>query len=435
MTRAKRSLDVLIAEDSPTQAEQLRFLLEAEGHRVRVAAHGRMALEAAGAHPPDVLITDIVMPDMDGYELCKAIKSDDALAGVPVILLTALDSIVDIARGLACGADNFIRKPYDPDLLIERIESLLRNRELRKQGTTELGLEIYLAGERHVITSGREQMLDLLISTYEEAIKANEEVKRREHEVRCLNEALEQRAEALEAANKELETFSYSVSHDLRAPLRVIDGYSAILQEEYASGLGGEGGRLLDTVRESVQRMSRLIEHLLEFSRLTKQSMNRARCDMTAMARHAFDELRDELRIAAGGASVAGPPEFILDALPDAYGDPELIRQVWVNLISNAIKYSSRREQPMIRVSARTSGGECVYRVEDNGAGFDMRQAGKLFTVFQRLHRADEFPGSGAGLAIAQRIVERHGGRIWARAEVDRGATFEFALPAADAQA
>ncbi|HLX03474.1 MAG TPA: response regulator, partial [Trinickia sp.] len=155
MARSKRSLDVLIAEDSPTQAEQLRFLLEAEGHRVRVAAHGRMALEAARTHTPDVLITDIVMPDMDGYELCRAIKADDALAGVPVILLTALDSIIDIARGLACGADNFIRKPYDPDALIERIESLLRNRELRKESKTQLGLEIYLAGERHFITSGR----------------------------------------------------------------------------------------------------------------------------------------------------------------------------------------------------------------------------------------------------------------------------------------
>jgi len=432
MARSKRSLDVLIAEDSPTQAEQLRFLLEAEGHRVRVAAHGRMALEAARTHTPDVLITDIVMPDMDGYELCRAIKADDALAGVPVILLTALDSIIDIARGLACGADNFIRKPYDPDALIERIESLLRNRELRKESKTQLGLEIYLAGERHFITSGREQMLDLLISTYEEAIKTNDELKRREQEVRRLNEDLQQRAAALEAANHELESFSYSVSHDLRAPLRVIDGYSAILQEEHASALGDEAGRMLGTVRESAQRMSRLIEQLLEFSRLTRQSMSRARCDMTAMARRAFDELRDERRIASSDAT---PPEFLLDVLPDAFADPALIRQVWVNLIANAIKYSSRREQPVIRVSGRTSGDECVYSVEDNGAGFDMLLADKLFAVFQRLHRADEFPGTGAGLAISQRIVMRHGGRIWARAEVDRGATFEFALPCADAQA
>lgn len=128
------------------------------------------------------------------------------------------------------------------------------------------------------------------------------------------------------------------------------------------------------------------------------------------------------------------PPEFLLDALPDAFADPALIRQVWVNLISNAIKYSCRREHPVIRISGSMSGGECVYSIEDNGAGFEMRLADKLFTVFQRLHRVDEFPGTGVGLAISQRIVKRHGGRIWARAEVDKGATFEFALPASDAK-
>ncbi|AWV05076.1 hybrid sensor histidine kinase/response regulator [Burkholderia sp. JP2-270] len=434
MTRTRQSVDVLIAEDSATQAEQLRLLLEEAGHRVRVAVHGRMALEAARAHKPDVLITDIVMPDMDGYELCKTVKADDTLADVPVILITALNSIVDIAHGLACGADNFIRKPYDPNALIERIDYLLSNRELRKESKTQSGLEIYLAGERHFITSGREQMLDLLVSTYDEAIKTNEALKQREQEVWHLNKDLEQRAAALEAANRELESFSYSVSHDLRTPLRVIDGYSSILQEEYANRLGDDGQRLLGTVRESAQRMSQLIEHLLEFSRCTRQSISRTRCDMTAMARHVFDELWRDPGSAPGGRGSTMPPEFLLDALPDAFADPALIRQVWVNLISNAIKYSCRREHPVIRISGSMSGGECVYSIEDNGAGFEMRLADKLFTVFQRLHRVDEFPGTGVGLAISQRIVKRHGGRIWARAEVDKGATFEFALPASDAK-
>jgi hypothetical protein len=417
-------VDILIAEDSPTQAEQLRFLLEMQGHSVRVAANGRVALDSARARMPALLITDVLMPEMDGYELCRAVKDDDALCDVPVMLVTSLTSICDVARGLACGADNFIRKPYDPDALIDRIDYLLRNRELRRSSQARIGLEIDLRGERHVVNSGKEQILDLLVSSYEEAIQAHAELKRREHEVSRLNEELEQRAAALEAANKELESFSYSVSHDLRAPLRVIDGYSAILQEDHASQLDEDGWRLLGSVRENVGRMARLIEGLLEFSRSGWQSISYAEFDMTAMAHRVFDELRGDPR----RDSDASMPAFVVDALPPAWGDPILIRQVWVNLISNAIKYSSCREHPAIRVSGQVRGGETFYSVQDNGAGFDMKYADRLFGVFERLHGAEEFPGTGVGLAIVQRIVKRHGGRIWATAEVDRGATFEFAL-------
>jgi two-component system, sensor histidine kinase and response regulator len=417
-------VDILIAEDSPTQAEQLRFLLEMQGHSVRVAANGRVALDSARARMPALLITDVLMPEMDGYELCRAVKDDDALCDVPVMLVTSLTSICDVARGLACGADNFIRKPYDPDALIDRIDYLLRNRELRRSSQARIGLEIDLRGERHVVNSGKEQILDLLVSSYEEAIQAHAELKRREHEVSRLNEELEQRAAALEAANKELESFSYSVSHDLRAPLRVIDGYSAILQEDHASQLDEDGWRLLGSVRENVGRMARLIEGLLEFSRSGWQSISYAEFDMTAMAHRVFDELRGDPR----RDSDASMPAFVVDALPPAWGDPTLIRQVWVNLISNAIKYSSCREHPAIRVSGQVRGGETFYSVQDNGAGFDMKYADRLFGVFERLHGAEEFPGTGVGLAIVQRIVKRHGGRIWATAEVDRGATFEFAL-------
>jgi two-component system sensor histidine kinase/response regulator len=284
-------VDVLIAEDSPTQAVQLCCLLEAQGHSVRVAANGRLALESARKRKPALLITDVVMPDMDGYELCRAVKADDALRDVPVILVTSLTSVLDIARGLACGADNFIRKPYDPDALIDRIDYLLRNRELRRSSQAQSGLEISLGGERHLITSGKEQILDFLVSSYEEAVKAIAELRRRDDEVSRLNVALEQRAVALDAANKELESFSYSVSHDLRAPLRAIDGFSARLQEDHASQLDEGGHRLLAIVRENVRRMEQLIEDLLEFSHLGRQPIKYAEFDMTAMAHRVFDEL------------------------------------------------------------------------------------------------------------------------------------------------
>lgn len=424
-TEQSRLIDILIAEDSPTQAEQLRMLLEAEGHRVRAATNGRLALESAREKKPALLITDVVMPDMDGYELCKAFKADGALRDVPVILVTSLTSILDIAKGLTCGADNFIRKPYDPDALIERIDYLLRNRELRRSSRTQLGLEIYLAGERHFITSGKEQILDLLVSSYEEAVKANAELKRRDHEISRLNEDLQQRAAALEAANVELDSFNHSVSHDLRTPLLLIDWNSAILQEEHAGQLDEGGLKLLGIVRESVHRMSQLIADLLEFSRLGRQPISYAEIDMAGMVHRVFEELYDQSHPGAG----ARKPEFSVGALPPARGDPAMIFQVWVNLISNAIKYSSRREYPAIRVMGQIRGGDSIYSVQDNGAGFDMEYVDRLFGVFQRLHGPDEFPGTGVGLAISHRIIKRHGGRIWAAGEVDKGATFEFALP------
>lgn len=187
MATAKQSpVDILIAEDSPTQAEQLRLLLETEGHHVRVAMHGRLAFAAALARKPDVLITDVVMPEMDGYELCKAIKCSEKLRDVPVILVTSLTSMHEIAKGLACGADNFIRKPYDPDALLDRIDYLLRNRDLRRQSKIQDGLEIDLGGERHLIFSGKEQILDLLVSTFDEAIQANEKIRRQRDELQAL---------------------------------------------------------------------------------------------------------------------------------------------------------------------------------------------------------------------------------------------------------
>jgi len=269
MGSTKRScpIDILIAEDSPTQAEQLRLLLEREGHQVRVAANGRLALESAREKKPALLITDVVMPDMGGYELCKAFKVDDALHDVPVMLVTSLTSILDIAKGLSCGADNFIRKPYDPESLLERIDYLLRNHELRRTGSTQLGLEIYLGGERHFITSGKEQILDLLVSSYEEAVKVNAELKLREREVSHLNDDLQQRAAELEEANRELDSFNHSVSHDLRTPLLTIDWNAAFLQEEYGRQLDEDALKLLSAVREGVRRMSQLIAGLLEFSR------------------------------------------------------------------------------------------------------------------------------------------------------------------------
>lgn len=237
--------------------------------------------------------------------------------------------------------------------------------------------------------------------------------------IRDLNSELRLKAAQLEAANKELESFSYSVSHDLRAPLRAVDGYAQMLQEDYAAALDDEGRRLLGVVRSEAGRMGQLIDDLLEFSRTGRQALKLDAVDMEALAREAAAQL---------GAGFPGAAVEIA-CLPQAKGDRAMLKQVWLNLIGNGLKYSARRPQPQVEVGGRADGEEAEYWVRDNGAGFDSRYANKLFGVFQRLHSAEEFPGTGVGLAIVQRVVARHGGRVRAEGAVDGGACFTFTLP------
>ena len=234
-----------------------------------------------------------------------------------------------------------------------------------------------------------------------------------------LEQQVRARTEALRAANKELESFSYSVSHDLRAPLRAVDGYALMLEEDYGAKLDDEGRRLLGVVREGAAQMGRLIDDLLNFSQVGRKPIARDSVNMEALVREVV-------------AAVVPPDtkaRLEIGALPPIDGDRALLKQVWTNLVSNAVKYSSKSAQPVVQIGARREGAEQIYWARDNGSGFDMRYYDKLFGVFQRLHRADEFEGTGVGLAIVQRVVTRHGGRVWAEGKVGEGACFSFALP------
>jgi len=247
------------------------------------------------------------------------------------------------------------------------------------------------------------------------------ERKQAEGKIAQLNAELRVRAAQLETINKELESFSYTVSHDLRAPLRAIAGYARMLQEDYHDKLDNEARRFLSVIGENTRRMGKLIDDLLAFARLGRQSMTHTDVDMSALVREVFADLTE--------LTEQSCPELMVEALPAARGDRQLLRQVWANLLSNAVKYSSNTPCPRIEITGFSNSAEHVYCVKDNGVGFDMKHYDKLFGVFERLHDAKEFSGTGVGLAIVQRIVERHAGRVWAQAKLDEGAMFYFSLP------
>jgi signal transduction histidine kinase len=227
-----------------------------------------------------------------------------------------------------------------------------------------------------------------------------------------------ERTQQLEAANRELEAFSYSVSHDLRSPLRAIDGFSHILLEDYAGVLDEEGQRLLKVVRDNTVRMGQLIDDILQFSRTGRFEMKMEDIDMNDLSREALAELNPD-----------SDTQIEIEAMPHVTADRPMLRQVWINLLSNAIKFSSGKKPATINVNAVIEGGEVVFCIKDNGAGFDMQYSDKLFGVFQRLHSVSEFDGTGIGLAIVKRIITRHGGRVWAEGQVGLGASFYFSLP------
>lgn len=236
-----------------------------------------------------------------------------------------------------------------------------------------------------------------------------------------LEEKVRQRTAELAVANKELEAFSYSVSHDLRAPLRAIGGYARILQEDYEPQLDAEGKRVINVILDNAKMMGELIDDLLTFSKMSRLEAIYESIDMSRMAKACADAILQTEK----------PDRYSLtiQALPPCKGDPSMLRQVWINLIGNAVKYSSRKSNPQIEIGMVSDPAANIYFVKDNGAGFDMKYYNKLFGVFQRLHRQDEFEGTGLGLALAKRIVSKHGGEIWGAATLDGGATFYFSIP------
>jgi len=313
-----------------------------------------------------------------------------------------------------------------------------QHREMRREAVRRIRAEGSVRNFPYLLRTRSGELRDCLLAAVGVEIGGSEgliamvrdvtDQKRAEEALRELNRELESRVRSrtaeLEEAVREMESFSYSISHDLRAPLRAIAGYAKIIEEDYAAAIDVEGKRLLDRIAGGAIRMGELIDDLLDFSRIGRAELRRVPVDMAELAREALAEMP---QLAESVSS--GRVEVRIKPLPAVRADRSLLRQVWSNLIGNALKYSRQRTQAVIEIGGTADGEEVRFYVRDNGIGFDMAYADKLFHVFQRLHRDPAFEGTGVGLAIVARIVQRHGGRVWAEGVPDEGAAFHFALP------
>jgi signal transduction histidine kinase len=416
MERADAQVKVVVAEDSPTQALRLRHVLEKRGYEVRVCPDGLAALEAVREAPPTLVISDVVMPRMDGYELSRRIKDDPALAAIPVMLLTALSDPHDVIRGIEAGADHFVVKPFEEEYLVSQVRFLLENRRGREEGRQGDAITVQFDGERHEIRASRGQILNLLLSTYGAAVERNKELARAQAELQSVNAQLQ-------LAFRELESFSHSVSHDLRAPVQKIQGFGELLREACGDRLDETARHYLERVMASARHMNELIEALLALARVSQVELAALDVDLGAIARRALAELAER--------DPARRVETHVDDGLRARGDPRLYEAAIRNLLENAWKFTAKREAAAIEVRREPGAqGKLAFAIRDNGAGFDPRYAGKLFEPFRRLHSERDFPGTGIGLATVRRVIERHGGAIRAEGAPGAGAVFHITLPA-----
>lgn len=404
---------VLAVEDSLVQAKRLEYFFKLYGIRYKLYPNAEEAWDALLNEKPELIISDIVMPGMDGYEFCRRIKSDEQFSKVPVILLTSLQDPHDIIKGLQAGADNFITKPYDNKYLYSRIQYLLINRDIRFAGSAEMVIELVFRGQKYQINSDKKQILDLLLSVYEAAIQRNDELIAMKAQLETANESLKQ-------ANLDLEAFSRTVSHDLKTPLNGIIGFSDLLISDSDFAFNPEALEFLKVISKSAWAMSNLIEDLLQFSRSGQVEIEQESINLTLIANEVMEDILKR--------DICKKVKISIDQDLFAKADPKMIRVVLNNLLGNALKYSGLKEDAEIIFGKKDYYGHDLFFVKDNGAGFDMNLADRLFQPFQRLHTSEQFKGTGIGLSTVQRIIERHGGQIWAESEVGKGATFFFTL-------
>ncbi|MCB2312597.1 response regulator [Clostridium tagluense] len=365
---------VLIVDDTEANVDVLVAAL-GDDYEISVAMDGEGALENVEIETPDIILLDIMMPGMDGYEVCRRLKANKLTADIPIIFLTAMTDIISKSKGFQLGAVDYVTKPFEI-------------------------LEVKARVRTH---------LSLKLAKYELLEK---------------NQILEEKAVELQAMVNELEAFSYTVSHDLKSPLRAIEVYSRIILEEQCATLDKDENKMLSNIIDICNDMIAMISKLLEYSTTTRLEICKEPINISEMFNSAFSQLKSlylerfiELEFETG--------------IPPVLGDTLLIKQVVYNILSNAIKFTRNREKALVVVGCKMGVGEYIFYVRDNGVGIDMEFCGKLFRIFQRLHSTDEFEGNGIGLATVGKIIQKHGGKTWIEGKLNEGATIYFTLPSA----
>jgi two-component system sensor histidine kinase/response regulator len=397
---AHQPVEILLVDDQPENLLSASAVLEPLGEAIFKAESGKEALRYVLDHDFAVIVLDVMMPEMDGFETAAFIRQRERSRHTPIIFLTALGRSEEHMRiSYDLGAVDYLTKPFVPEVLSAKVKVFV---------------------ELHRKTLLLHQQSQLLESRNAELQQAISRSRRAEQEITELNRSLEQQISRLNEVNQELETFSYSVSHDLRGPLNRMAGFSKALLELQGGQLDGQSKVYLERIDASARRASDLVEDLLQFSRLARVEFQETNVDISALAREIAGDLalREPER----------PVEFVIPNGITARADGTLVRAALLNLFENAWKFTRRRNPARIEFGTEETPAGRAFFVRDNGAGFDMADYGRLFQPFQRLHRPADFEGTGIGLATVDRIVRRHGGTVWAHGEVDRGATFYFTI-------
>ena len=414
--------NILLVDDREDKRLAIETVLADLGQNIVKASSGRDALRCLLHQDFAVILLDVNMPGMDGFETALLIRQRRNSERVPIIFVTGIsDTETHVSRGYSLGAVDYILTPVVPEILRAKVTVFV---ELFK-ATEQIKRQAEGLRRAHDELEARVKQRTAELAIVNESLQA--EIAERQHveeKIRKLNIDLEQRVSdrtaKLVEANEELETFTYSIAHDLRAPLRQIHGYAHILEEEYISNMLPEARQYFNRIGEKAQNMEQMVDGLLNLSGIAKQDFDRQRVDLSTLVHDVIAAIKPEIK--------DRPIKWQIGNLPTISCNIGLMKQAFTNLISNAVKYTRPRNPAIIEIGQTKIDEEIVIYIHDNGVGFNMEYTTKLFGVFQRLHRAEDFEGTGIGLALVSRIISKHGGRIWAKGEVDRGATFYFTV-------
>lgn len=384
---SEEKVNILIVDDDPVKSTLIQNIIYDSGENIIVLDNGKDALRYLLAHDVAVILLDVNMPVMDGFETASLIRKRKQNQFTPILFITAYSTDAkEVSRGYSLGAVDYLFTPVVPEILRAKVK------------------------------------------VFTDLFKMNKIIKSNFLQIQSLNQDLEKYSSILEKqkwlleeTNKDLESFSYSVSHDLRTPLRHIAGYTELLKNYFSGKLDEKGNNYLQNVVNATQKMGTLIDDLLELSRIGMASMKPVKINLASLVKEVLEDLKPEIN----SRNIL----WKIGKLEEVTADLSLLKMVLLNYITNAVKYTRKREKAEIEIGCNKIEGEIVFFIKDNGAGFAMEYVDRLFGVFQRLHSTNEFEGTGIGLANVKKIISKHGGRVWAEGEVDKGACFYFALP------